>query len=97
MRIETLNLQLSIYVLSIVEYGLKYISNLRDCFELERRFSIEGHNVGVRISATSRQEFYPSPSASTTKVDIVTSAIRAFPTAFWEITPKSELRGKMDN
>jgi len=46
--------------------------------------------------AASRQEFYPSPSASTTKVGIETTAVRAFPTVFWEITPKSELRGKID-
>jgi len=44
--IETLNLQLSIQVLSIVEYDLKYVANFRYCFELERKFSIEGHNVG---------------------------------------------------
>lgn len=78
-------------MLSLVEDDLKYISNFRDCLQLKRRFSTEGHNVGQTISATPRQEFYPSPSASTTKVDIQISAIRAFPIALLDITPKSAL------
>lgn len=81
MCIETSNLHLSIDVLSIAEYDLKYISDFRDYFELEKRFSLEGYNVEQRISATPKQEFYSSPSASTTKIDTETSAIRAFPTA----------------
>lgn len=58
---------------------------------MKKKFSTEGHNVGQAIAATPRQEFYPSPSASTTKVDTEISAIRAFPIMLLETRLKSAL------